>query len=336
MRLIKNSLLICAIICGHGTSNVTADTIVSGDLVIRDSGRLYFPDGSYQNTAQTIGPKGDTGAIGQTGPANSLIIGNVITGDPGTAASANITGVAPNQTLDLLIPQGATGQITLDTMCAAIRTAYIRVPAYCISNGLLALYPLNGDFLDYSVNARNAYGSNATPSQDRFGLQNQAFMLSGINSFIETAINENLPLGSSARTLSIWVNPTKNTTDDQTLFGYGVPDVNNTSCYLNIYNGRFRFVAWGDDLKGSIPPSLNVWQHLVVTYNGSTAIMYLNGAEIGRAAMKLNTSNSVISIGRYPILNKAYFTGLIDDVRLYNRALSIDEILSLYGEKAFI
>ena len=52
------------------------------------------------------GVKGDTGA---TGPTNSLAIGNVNTGNPGTVALANITGTAPNQTLNLLIPQGTQG-----------------------------------------------------------------------------------------------------------------------------------------------------------------------------------------------------------------------------------
>ena len=88
------------------SSAVYADTIVSGDLQLRDGGRLYFPGGSYQDKAQMVGPKGDTGPAG---PANTLAIGNVATGNPGTAAGASVTGISPNQTLNLLLPQGPTG-----------------------------------------------------------------------------------------------------------------------------------------------------------------------------------------------------------------------------------
>lgn len=53
-----------------------------------------------------VGVKGDTG---NTGPVNTLAIGTVTTGAVGSSASASITGTAPNQTLNLTLPTGATG-----------------------------------------------------------------------------------------------------------------------------------------------------------------------------------------------------------------------------------
>ena len=53
------------------------------------------------------GDKGDTGATGATGPANTLAIGTVT---KGTEAAATITGSAPNQTLNLVLPKGDTGE----------------------------------------------------------------------------------------------------------------------------------------------------------------------------------------------------------------------------------
>jgi hypothetical protein len=52
-----------------------------------------------------------TGGPGPPGPANSLSIGTVLTGAPGSAALANITGTSPNQVLNLSIPAGATGGV---------------------------------------------------------------------------------------------------------------------------------------------------------------------------------------------------------------------------------
>ena len=59
-----------------------------------------------------IGATGPAGPIGATGPAGetpTMTIGTVTTGEPGTSASASITGTAPNFILNLTIPQGPTG-----------------------------------------------------------------------------------------------------------------------------------------------------------------------------------------------------------------------------------
>lgn len=56
-----------------------------------------------------VGPQGPIGNTGATGPANTLAIGVVTTGAPGSAAAATITGAAPNQILNLTIPTGAQG-----------------------------------------------------------------------------------------------------------------------------------------------------------------------------------------------------------------------------------
>ena len=61
------------------------------------------------------GPTGPQGEIGPTGPAGAdaltptITIGTVTTGAPGTDATAELTGTAPNYTLNLTIPQGPTG-----------------------------------------------------------------------------------------------------------------------------------------------------------------------------------------------------------------------------------
>ena len=66
-------------------------------------------------TGPSGGPTGPTGATGPIGPAGldaptpTLTIGIVTTGDPGTEASATITGTSPNFVLNLTIPQGPTG-----------------------------------------------------------------------------------------------------------------------------------------------------------------------------------------------------------------------------------
>ena len=78
------------------------------------------PQGLQGETGATgpTGPQGLQGEIGATGPTGPqglqgetpiLEIGTVTTGDPGTQATASITGTAPNYVLNLTIPQGPTG-----------------------------------------------------------------------------------------------------------------------------------------------------------------------------------------------------------------------------------
>lgn len=83
----------------------------------------YFTQGAKGDTGATgaTGPqgiKGDKGDIGDTGPANTITMGTVTTGPAGSSASATVTGTAPNQTLNLVIPKGDKG----DTGTAATIT----------------------------------------------------------------------------------------------------------------------------------------------------------------------------------------------------------------------
>ncbi len=72
------------------------------------------PEGP-QGEQGEVGPQGPVGETGPAGPAGedgltpTLTIGTVTTGEPGTEASASITGTAPNFVLNLTIPQGQPG-----------------------------------------------------------------------------------------------------------------------------------------------------------------------------------------------------------------------------------
>lgn len=84
-----------------GTPAAATITGVSPNQVLS----LTIPPGATGATGAT----GPTGATGAAGPPNSLNIGTVTTGAPGSAAAASISGAAPNQTLSLTIPRGDVG-----------------------------------------------------------------------------------------------------------------------------------------------------------------------------------------------------------------------------------
>ena len=73
--------------------------------------------------------------------------------------------------------------------------------------------------------------------------------------------------------------------------------------------------------------SLNTWSHLAATYDGTTIRLYVNGVEAGTAAGAgaLPESANPLRIGGNAVWGE-YFKGRIDEVRIYNRALSAAEI----------
>lgn len=80
-------------------------------------------------------------------------------------------------------------------------------------------------------------------------------------------------------------------------------------------------------------PSANEWHHLAATQDEEEAYLYLNGQMCASGRLPaIGNSISSISIGRYDTIGFNYFTGRIDDVRIYNRALSVAEIASIRGQ----
>jgi hypothetical protein len=73
--------------------------------------------------------------------------------------------------------------------------------------------------------------------------------------------------------------------------------------------------------------ALNAWSHLASTYDGSTLRLYVNGVLVSStaAAGSLAASSGVLRIGGNGVWPE-WFAGLIDEVRVYNRALTAGEI----------
>jgi hypothetical protein len=87
----------------------------------------------------------------------------------------------------------------------------------------------------------------------------------------------------------------------------------------------------------SIPdPSSNQWHHLVVTYNrpNGVAQVYLDGKLAKEATLGSFTPQTSydLYIGKRPTQNDAQFYGLIDEVAIYNRVLTAQEVLTHYHE----
>jgi hypothetical protein len=105
---------------------------------------------------------------------------------------------------------------------------------------------------------------------------------------------------------------------------------------LEDQNGRFNFRITttnnsDSNLDSGYTHGYNIWNHVVATYNGTTQNIYVNGVAVASKAMTgtLNTSSTNIKIGSYTT-SSYHLTGEISQVRVYNVALSYNQIKQNY------
>ncbi len=205
------------------------------------------------------------------------------------------------------------------------------------NTGLVAAYGFNegsgSTVADASGNGNTGTVANATwTTAGKYG---DALSFNGTNSWVTVADSAALHL-TTGMTLEAWVYPTaingwecvllKEDTSDLTYALYGDNNGNDTG-------GPRRPVVSIKETgttywtPGSAQLALNTWAHLAATYDGSTLKMYVNGTLATSLAQSgsINVSSGVLRIGGDSLWGE-YFNGLIDEVRVYNRALTQAQI----------
>ena len=215
-----------------------------------------------------------------------------------------------------------------------------------LTNGLVAYYPFNGNGNDATGNGNNAVNHGAIFVADRFGNANAACSLDGNAAYLLTT--NSFPIGgNSSRTMSFWFKYSTPRTSE--LFCWG--DDNWAGACEAVINHTANSVALVSVYEEAIftAPALltNVWHHACLVYSGNilTSFCYIDGnnspmtLNITEAGTAFNTpTNTPLCIGRdynRPVDFgdgwRTPYMGLIDDIRIYNRALSSNEVVQLYA-----
>jgi Concanavalin A-like lectin/glucanases superfamily/Bacterial Ig domain len=199
------------------------------------------------------------------------------------------------------------------------------------TSGLVAAYgfeePSGTTVTDSSTRANNGTYANATRSTS--GRHGSALSFNGTNASVTVPDAASLRL-TTGMTLEAWVNPSaggnwrtvllKQQTNDLVYGLYSNDDVNRPSAWLYTTTSQ-------PSVTGTAAVAVNTWTHLAATYDGTTVRMYVNGTQTGSRAISgaLAAGTGPLKIGGNALWGE-YFAGLIDDVRVYNRALSAGEL----------
>lgn len=142
-------------------------------------------------------------------------------------------------------------------------------------------------------------------------------------------------------TISAWVKPSLVAASSIFVRSSGTDPTSFWSHQLRV-NSSGNFEAYLNDgspltVSGSTPIVANTWYHVVATAaNSGQMHLYVNGVEEGTAVSvgTMSTNGDTYLIASNSGDGMGYFNGVIDEVRLYSRALSADEIRALYNETA--
>lgn len=220
-------------------------------------------------------------------------------------------------------------------------------------DGLVGEYLFNNNTHDTSGKNHHGTPQGATLTTDRKGFGQSAYFFSGANqNYITIPDNTDMNFSSSQNySISLWVlanNQQTNESNINDIFRKWNGDAQGYPFGLSYLNeqqpvgqqNKFLHVRYDGSSCGNVPASYspaantNIFHHIVLTKEGSVLRHYLNNIlvdELVDNASCNTTNNANITIGARSSLVR-FFTGKIDDIRVYNRKLTTSEIDALFKE----
>lgn len=225
-----------------------------------------------------------------------------------------------------------------------------QLPSYVPSNGLIAWWPFDGNANDESGNAYNGtLQGNTALTTNRNGRTNQAYLFDGNADFIQTSLPGTTFNGDDAMTIAAWIRMDAGTN----VMGYSVVsnlNPSNVQAVLTIEGSgagalhrhpSFAFVPNGLLMQVYTAPDIELntqqWYHIVTVLTGGEVLFYIDGQLLNT----VDASNNTISYERTPPNYRIGrgnptpgfqqdFIGKIDDVGMWERALTATEVAALY------
>ncbi len=249
-----------------------------------------------------------------------------------SGSGSSIVWTAPNTAgnyyVDCLVDDGKGGVVS-DSIELEVRDFSISQIGQ-----LVAFYPFNGNANDASGNNNNGTVSNAILTADRFGNLNSAFYFDGVTSSIQVPSDSSLNFQNSI-TINFWMKCSAFFNKEEYLLSQG--SYNNRlkiSIIQPNHNLRWTIKTTNGitDLDSETKLVQDSLYNITVLYSGSDVEVYLNGnldAFTSWSGQLLQTNIALTFGSMLPADNNYNFIGTLDDIRIYNYALSVSDIEKL-------
>jgi hypothetical protein len=215
--------------------------------------------------------------------------------------------------------------LTLITLALATALS-AQIPNYVPSNGLVGWWAFNGNANDESGNGNNGTVNGATLTTDRFGVADKAYSFDGVDDYIST-----YRPGYNSFTVSMWYKINS--------VALGHPLIDGFDSYYDIYfyQSGLRYATFsGINQYSEVICNLNldlaIWKNIVFAFENNSIKVYSNGNLIDQYAvlpLQGYTGNHVF--GASLTGSDQFLLGSLDDIGIWNRALTQCEIQDLYN-----
>jgi uncharacterized protein (TIGR03437 family) len=266
----------------------------------------------------------------------TIFVGSV----PANAAFSGMVEAGLYQ-FNVTVPQTGVGDVALEASVGDVQTnpgPLIYVAPAGLTPGIIAYWPADNSALDVISGLSGSLVNGATFAP---GKVNQAFSLNGVSSYVLAAGAEQAVM-SGPRTLLAWVFPNSGS-------GLGVPLLTGGAAGAGDFfgitgtsggcsgSGQYKLYIdhWGTPCYvGNNTLTPNTWSQVAVTFDGTTVRFYINGVPSQTITGQMYSYGlATYVIGGNAIggsTTGASFNGLLDEIQIYDRALSAAEIEALY------
>ena len=241
------------------------------------------------------------------------------------------------------------------TICGLAKMSFAQVPSYVPANGLVGYWPFTGNAYDESGNGNNGTVNGATLTSDRFGNVNKAYSFDGVDDYIDLGDLFTVLDNLSQFSLSYWFNSslafnTFGSFNNGGVFSHWIYNGQPTTSIgfqtsINTQGVIETSTVGGTGAASSSSVQQNFDTHICITFNGNNSVsekfkLFINGSFIENLNLGINgqlgnAGNKTIIGGYigpgYPNYVYFNFLGILDDIGIWNRALTQQEITDLYN-----
>jgi len=246
----------------------------------------------------------------------------------------NAATLAAVRSLSIGVQNGGQGMVYIDDITLTSHERDMVIPIEPGQANLVAHYALEGNAVDSTgQHPGRLVGGPAFGS----GVIGQAIRLEGVESYVEISGFKGI-LGANPVTVAAWIKTTS--TISGTIVGWG--RIGNGQLFeFRVNNNRLQFEHGGGSVQSDVAINDGIWHHVAVTVQANATISYpevvlwVDGRDNTRPSSDPDVFNLAAGmdarIGSRPANDDRFFVGQIDEVRIYDRALSAGEVAWLAG-----